>query len=79
MSREIQNMYDGYPGRTATAKHQTEQVSDDARPLYSARYGVGPAAKKFAANKVDPMLKKLHQLIGHNRVGIPNYIYIEEG
>lgn len=50
-------MWDGHVGRITIAKHRIEMNTRDIRPINSAPYRVGPAARAFEKEEQAKMTK----------------------
>lgn len=52
----FEDTWDGQPRRKTTSTHRTELTSDGVRPVHSAPYQAGPAARQLVANEIDRIL-----------------------
>lgn len=50
-------MWDGHLGRIHATKYQREQNSEEVRPVHSAPYHTGPAARQLEKSEIEKMLE----------------------
>lgn len=56
MFAAFREIWDGHLGRVKAVKHRIELKSDGARPIYSAPYQAGPAARKLEKGDIDKVV-----------------------
>lgn len=57
MLQEFTNMWDGHLGTIKTVKHHIDLDPPEAKPIHSAPYRAGPAARQLKKSEIDKMLQ----------------------
>lgn len=54
----LEDMLDGYLGRTTTVKNRIELTHNYINPIHSAPYRAGPKERQFTATEIDRILRE---------------------